>query len=114
MKHAMHGKMDEMVPNRLLLLGCFLRHGFQREHDVAEERRRAWRESGSWLPDRKGQHIGGCIQPAIVAVELLLVGSVAEGNAELDSAPPCQSQGRRAAFQSKFGGAPRKTFGAGT
>ena len=54
------------------------------------------------------------IAGASFAVALPLAGIVGEGDAEFDSALPRQSQGCRAARQSKFGGAPRQTSAGGT
>ena len=68
MKDAVHGQMAEMVGQGLILHGGFLNQGFQGEHDIAEQNRRAGRKAGSPLPGWKGQHIGRRVMPTVVAV----------------------------------------------
>ena len=110
----MHRQMTEVIGYRLLLLRGFSHHGFQCEHNVAEEEWYARGKPGLRLPSWEGKHVRRRIPPAMVTVEPSLAGVVVEDNAELDGSMPSQPQGPLGSGHGQFRGAANKVRGAGT
>ena len=97
MKHAVHDEMAEMIANGFSCSAASRSDGLEGEHDVAEQNRRAGGRARPRLPGRERQHIGRRVLPAVIAVEPLLLGSVGEGDAELDRRRRTRAQSRHAA-----------------
>src|SRR5215472_14757088 len=78
MKHAVDNHMADMIAQRLDLGDCFASYRLEREHDIAQQQRYAGRSVRPQFAGRKCEYVGRDILAAISAVELLLMGIVAQ------------------------------------
>jgi hypothetical protein len=83
-KDAVHDQMSEVVGQWLTLLGRLADHRLEGEHNVSEQKRRAWRNPHSRLPGRKREHIGRQIPPPEAAIKPTLLLIVGKRDAEFD------------------------------